>query len=223
MASLPVYNSSGKEIGKYEIDPSEIAPSINKQLLHDVVVMYQASARQGSHKTKSRAEVAGNKAKMYRQKGTGNARAGSRRSNIRRGGGHAFALKNRDYSYRLPRKAVRLATRMAIAGKIQDDQVWVLDELSMDVPKTSTIDKMIKAMGLEGKTTLIATAEHSPVVYKSARNVPRVDVMPVSDLNALAVLKPYRVLVTKDALDQLKEGGTSWLPSKTEATAEVKG
>ena len=86
MASLPVYNSSGKEVGKYEIDPTDIAPEINKQLLHDVVVMYQANARQGSHKTKSRAEVSGNKKKMYRQKGTGNARAGSRASNIRRGG-----------------------------------------------------------------------------------------------------------------------------------------
>jgi len=209
MASLPVYDSSGKEIGKYEIDPAEIAPSINKQLLHDVVVMYQASARQGTHKTKSRAEVAGNKQKMYRQKGTGNARAGSRRSNIRRGGGHAFAIRNRDYSYRLPRKAVRLATRMAIAGKIQDDQVMVLDELSMESPKTSVIAKMLKEMGLEGKSTLITTAEHSPEVYKSARNVQRVEVLPVSDLNALAVLKPHRMLVTREAMDQLKENASS--------------
>ena len=223
MASLPVYNSSGKKVGKYEIDPTEIAPSINNQLLHDVVVMYQANARQGSHKTKTRAEVAGNKQKMYRQKGTGNARAGSRRSNIRRGGGHTFPRTNRDYSYRLPRKAVRLATRMAIAGKIQDDQVWVLDAIAMDAPKTSVIANMLKAMGLEGKSTLIATAEHSPVVYKSARNVRGVEVLPVSDLNALAVLKPNRMLVTKDAMDQLKEGGTSWLPTKTEATAGVKG
>lgn len=217
MASLPLYNSSGTEIGKYEIDPSEIAASINKQLLHDVVIMYQASARQGTHKTKSRSEVAGNRKKMYRQKGTGNARAGSRRSNIRRGGGHAFAIRNRDYSYRLPRKAVRLATRMAIAGKIQDDRVMVVDDLSMEVPKTSAIASMLKAMGLEGKSALIATAEHSPVVYKSARNVQRVEVLPISDLNALAVLKPHRMLVTKAAMDQLKE------KAKSEATSEAKG
>jgi len=204
MASLPLYDSSGKEIGKYEIDPTEIASSINKQLLHDVVVMYQACARQGSHKTKSRAEVAGNKKKMYRQKGTGNSRAGSRRSNIRRGGGHAFAIKNRDYSYRLPRKAVRSATRMAIAGKIQDERVMVLDGLSMEAPKTSVIVNLLKTMGLEGKSTLIATADHSPMVYKSARNVQRVEVLPVSDLNALAVLKPHRMVVTKEAMDQLK-------------------
>ena len=205
MASLPVYDSSGKEVGKYEIDPADIAPTINKQLLHDVVVMYQANARQGSMKTKSRAEVSGNKAKLYRQKGTGNARAGSKRSNIRRGGGHTFAKRNRDFSYRLPRKAVRLATRMALAGKIQDEQVVVVDGLKMEEPKSKAIAGMIKAMGLEGKSTLIATAEHSPVVYKSARNVARVDVMQASDLNALAILKPHRVLVEKATLEQFKE------------------
>jgi large subunit ribosomal protein L4 len=206
MASLPVYDSSGKEVGKYEIDPKDIAPSINKQLLHDVVVMYQASARQGSHRTKSRADVAGNKKKMYRQKGTGNARAGSRRSNIRRGGGHTFARTNRDYSYRLPRKAVQAATRMAIAGKIESEQVSVVDSLALDAPQTKVIASMLKSMGLEGTSALIATSEHAPMVHKSARNINGVSVLPVSDLNALAVLKPRRVLFTKDALDKLKQG-----------------
>ena len=209
MASLPVYNVSGKEVGKFEIDPAAISATINKQLLHDVVLMYQASRRQGSHKTKSRADVAGNKKKMYKQKGTGNARAGSRRSNIRRGGGHTFARTNRDYSYRLPRKAVRAATKMALAGKIQDDQVLVVDELSLDAPKTSVVAGMLKGMGLEGKSALIATADHSPVVYKSARNVKGVQVLPVSDLNALAILKPHRVVFTKDAITKIKEGQAS--------------
>ena len=204
MASLPVFDVSGKEIGKYEIDPADIAETINRQLLHDVVVMYQANARQGSHKTKSRSEVAGNRKKMYKQKGTGNARAGSRASNIRRGGGHAFAIRNRDYSYRLPRKAIRLATRMALAGKIQDEQVLVMDDLSMDAPKTSVVAKMLKGMGLEGKTALVATAEHSPNVYKSARNVPGVEVLTAADLNALAILRPHRMVIEKSAIEQLK-------------------
>ena len=204
MASLPVFDVSGKEIGKYEIDPTEIAATVNRQLLHDVVVMYQANARQGSHKTKTRSEVAGNRKKMYKQKGTGNARAGSRASNIRRGGGHAFAIRNRDYSYRLPRKAVRLATRMALAGKIQDEQVLVLDSLSMDAPKTSVVAKMLKGMGLEGTTALITTAAHSPNVYKSARNVPGVEVLQAADLNALAILRPQRMVIEKAAIDQLK-------------------
>ena len=113
MASLPVYDSAGKEVGKYEISPEDISATINKQLLHDVVVMYQASARQGTHKTKSRAEVAGSGKKMYRQKGTGNARAGSRFSNIRRGGGHAFARRNRDYSTRTACLARHFVLRLA--------------------------------------------------------------------------------------------------------------
>ena len=112
MVTLPVYDRSGGKVGEYQVDPAEIAPRISKQLLHDAVVMYRANLRQGSHKTKSRAEVSGTTGKMYRQKGTGHARAGSRRSGLRRGGGHIFALRNRDYSYRLPRKALQAATRI---------------------------------------------------------------------------------------------------------------
>lgn len=206
MVSLPVYDSSGSEVGKYEIDPAEIAPTINKQLLHDVVVMYQASARQGSHHSRSRGEVAGANKKMYRQKGTGNARAGSRRSGIRRGGGHIFAKKPRDYSYRLNRKAVRAATRMAIAGKISDDQVVVIEGLSFDEPKTREMASVLKALNLEGQTTLVTTAVYDAVVYKSARNIQGVTVSPVSDLNALSVLKPKKMLVTREALDAIKSG-----------------
>lgn len=205
MASLPVYDKSGKEVGKYEINPDDLAKSINKQLLHDVVVMYQASRRQGSHKTKTRAEVAGTTKKLYRQKGTGNARAGSRRSNVRRGGGHAFAKRNRDYSYRLPKKAVQLATRMAMAGKIQDEQVLVIDDLSMEQPQTKQIASLLKALNLDNKSALIATAEHDPMVYKSARNIEKVSVSRVSDLNALEILRPHRVLITRGAIDSFKE------------------
>jgi len=105
--------------------------------------------------------------------------------------------------------AVRAATKMALAGKIQDDQVLVVDELSLDAPKTSVVAGMLKGMGLEGKSALIATADHSPVVYKSARNVKGVQVLPVSDLNALAILKPHRVVFTKDAITKIKEGQAS--------------
>lgn len=209
MASLPVYDMNGSEVGSYEVDPAEIARVINKQLLHDVVVMYQANLRQGSRKTKGRSEVAGHKKKMYRQKGTGNARAGMRRTNIRRGGGHAFALTPRDYSYRLPKKAVRLATRMALAGKIQDGEVKVLDSLSLDVPKTSRIASLLRAIGLGGQTSLLATEGYSPVVYKSARNIDGVSVLPVSDLNAYEVLRPKCLVVTRAAMDKLREAPSS--------------
>ncbi len=203
MASLPIYNKSGVEVGKYEIDPAAIAPKISKQLLHDVVVMYQASARQGTHKTKGRSEVAGTTKKMYRQKGTGNARAGSRRSGLRRGGGHIFALTNRDYSYRLPKKAIQTATRMAIAKRIASEDMVVIDELSFAGPKTKEMAAVLKALKLDGKSTLVTTAALDQNVYKSARNIDRVTVSPVADLNALAILVPKKMLVTKAALDAI--------------------
>jgi large subunit ribosomal protein L4 len=205
MVSLPVFNKSGKEVGKYEIDPALLAPKISQQLLHDVVVMYQANQRQGTHRTKDRSDVAGTTKKMYRQKGTGNARAGSRRAPQRRGGYHVFALRPRDYSYRLPKKAVQAATRMAIAKKLQAEQVVVIDELVMTAPKTKEMAAILKALNLQGTSTLVATAELDANVYKSARNIDRVTISPVAELNALAILTPQRLLFTKAALDAIKQ------------------
>jgi large subunit ribosomal protein L4 len=209
MVSLPVFNKSGAEVGKYDIDLDALAPKINQQLLHDVVVMYQASARQGTHRTKDRSDVAGTTKKMYRQKGTGNARAGSRRAPQRRGGYHVFALRPRDYSYRLPRKAVQAATRMAIARKVQSQDLIVIDELAFKEPKTKEMAGILKALKLAGTTTLVATAGLDQNVFRSARNIDQVTVSPVGELNALAVLQPRKMLVTKAALDALKERAKS--------------
>jgi large subunit ribosomal protein L4 len=206
MTSLPIYNIAGSQVGTYEIDPSVIAPSINKQLMHDVVVMYQANLRQGSHSAKTRSEVSGHKKKMYRQKGTGNARAGGKRTNIRRGGGVGHTIKPRDYSYRLPKKAIKLATRMAIAAKIHDNEVVVVDSFPLSAPKTKQVAALLKALKFDGSTTLIATAGIDQMVYMSARNIEGVSVTAVRDLNALSVLKTRRMVVTKDALDKIKDG-----------------
>jgi len=168
-------------------------------------VMYQANQRQGTFRTKNRGEVAGSTKKMYRQKGTGNARAGSRRSGIRRGGGHIFAKRPRDFSYRLNKKAIRKATRMAIASRIQDDEVLILDELSFSEPKTRDMASIIKALGLEGQTALVATEAYDINIYKSAKNIGSVTVSPVSDLNALMLLTPRKVILTKAAADALRE------------------
>jgi len=204
MPSLPIYDRTGNEVGKYDIEPEEIAPRISKQLMHDAVVMYQANLRQGSAKTKSRAEVAGSTKKMYRQKGTGNARAGSRRSGVRRGGGHIFAKQPRDFSYRINRKAAQAATRMAIASKIADDEIVVLDELSIDSPKTKEVAAILNSLNLGETTTLIAVESYDVNVYKSARNIDGITISPVSDLNALNVLSPRRMLITRAALDAVK-------------------
>lgn len=205
MKSLTVYDKSGAEVGSVEVDVDALAPKINKQLMHDAVVMYQGHLRQGSHHTRNRSEVAGSTRKMYRQKGTGHARAGHRKTNIRRGGGMAFALRPRNYGGRMNRKALRAATRMAIASKISNDQVVVIDDLTFDEPKTGDMAAILKALNLAGQSTLVATAEHAPNVYKSARNIQQVEVSAVRDLNALVVLKPRRLLVTKAAIDVIKE------------------
>ena len=205
MVSLPVYDRKGAEVGKFEIDPTELAPSINKQLLHDVVVMYQANQRQGSAKNKSRAEVAYTTKKMYRQKGTGNARAGSRASNVRRGGGRAFPRRPRDFSYRLPKKAIRLATRMAVAGKLNDGEVTLIDDLKFEAPRTSEMAAILKNLGIAGDTLLVAIEGYDVNVYKSTRNIDGVSIMPITDINALEILKPKRLLMTKAALESFRD------------------
>ncbi len=220
MVSLPVYDRTGAEVGRVDVDPAQLAPRISKQLMHDAVVMYEANRRQGSAKTKSRAEVAGTTKKMYRQKGTGNARAGSRRSGVRRGGGHIFAIRPRDYHYRLPKKAVRLATRMAVASRIADDEVTLIDELRFAEPKTRDMAAILKALGIEGQTLLVAIEEHDTNVYKSVRNLPGVTILPVADLNAFDVLRPRRMLMTQSALaafrDRVSAGSNGQTPPESE-------
>ncbi len=205
MPKLTVHDAKGKKVGTYTIEPTDLAPRINKQLLHDAVVMYQANLRQGSHQTKTRAQVSGTTKKMYRQKGTGNARAGSKRSGIRTGGGHIHAIRNRDYSYSLPRKALQLAARMAIASKIRDDEITLIDKLDFDQPKTKEMAGVLRHLGCDGESLLIATAGHAVNVYKSARNIRQVSISPAAELNALSVLSSRRLLITPEALDQIKE------------------
>jgi large subunit ribosomal protein L4 len=204
MASLTVYDQRGNAVGTYEVQASDFAPRINRQLLHDVVVMYRANLRQGSVRTKSRGEVAGAKKKMYRQKGTGNARAGSKRSGIRRGGGHIFAVRPRDHSYTMPRKAVQLATRMAIASKIRAEQVVVVDAIALDTPRTRDMAGILKALKCQDERLLLATDGYDEVVYKAARNIRDVTVSPATELNALALLSSRKVLITRKALDGLR-------------------
>ncbi len=205
MATLPIFDRTGAEVGTYEIDPAQLAPRISKQLMHDAVVMYQTNRRQGTVKTKTRSEVAGTTKKMYRQKGTGNARAGSRRTNVRRGGGHAFAKRPRDFSYRLPKKALRVATRMALASRIADQEVTLINDLSFSEPKTREMAAILKALKIEGVSLLVAVPAQDVNIYKSVRNLEGVSVVPVADVNAYHLLRPRRLLMTTAALDVFKQ------------------
>src|SRR3982751_1075208 len=147
MLTVPVYNTTGEQVGQETIDPADFGGQVNKQLLHDVVLMHQAARRVGTVNTRGRADVAGSGKKLFRQKGTGNARAGSKRTNKRKGGGVAFARRNRDYSYSLPKKAIRTAIRMAILSKFQDGQAIILDGLALgDKPKTKPVVQALRAI-----------------------------------------------------------------------------
>jgi large subunit ribosomal protein L4 len=204
MATLAIHDRTGAQVGKYEIDPAQIAPRISKQLIHDAVVMYQNNLRLGTVRTKNRSDVSGTTKKMYRQKGTGNARAGSRRSGIRRGGGHIHALRPRDWSYRLTKKALQLATRMALASRIADNEVTLIDQFAFQQPKTREAAAILKALKLDGTTLLVALPGYDANVHKSIRNLADVAVLPVSELNALNILRPRRLLLTTSALDVIR-------------------
>lgn len=204
MISAPIRDMSGKQVGTYEFDPGELAPGINRQLLHDAVVMYEANRRVGTVATRSRGMVKGSSKKLYRQKGTGRARAGNRRTPIRRGGGHTFAKTPKDWSYRMPRKAVRLATRMALLSKFQDGEAIVVDRLSVAGPKTKVIAAMLKALGVDGQSCLLAIDSPNADVWRSARNIAAVQVAPCAELNAYDLLRQKRLVITRQAIDRLR-------------------
>src|ERR1700731_2094691 len=128
MLSLNVFNREGQSVGTIDVDPAEFGGKVNRQLLHEVVLMHLANQRAGTHSTLRRGEVSGSTKKLFRQKGTGNARVGTRRTNKRRGGGTAKGPKPRDYEYHLPKKAVRSATRMALLSRLKDQEAVVVDQ-----------------------------------------------------------------------------------------------
>jgi large subunit ribosomal protein L4 len=229
MLTIPVYNPAGEKIGEETIDPADFGGTINKQLLHDVVLMHRAAKRVGTVNTRGRADVAGSGKKLFRQKGTGNARAGSKRTNKRKGGGVAFARRNRDYRYSLPKKAVRTAIRMAILSKFQDNQAIIIDGLNIgEKPKTKPIAQALRSIPrpdltesdvastgetkgqalsrtLDGRSILFGLPEHDAVLYRSVRNIEGVEVAPVADFNTYDVLKQRYLVLTRDALATLKE------------------
>ena len=229
MLTIPVYNTSGEQVGEESIDPADFGGTINKQLLHDVVVMHLANRRVGTVNTRGRSDVAGSTKKMYRQKGTGNARMGSKRTNKRVGGGVAFARRNRDYSYRLPKKAIRIAIRMAILSKFQDKQAIVLDGLDLGTqPKTKQVVQILRSIQrpdlpadaqpvegepkrkaldrtLDKRKLLIGTAEYDPMLYRGARNLTDVKVAPVAEFNTYDVLRQRYLVLTPAALAVLKQ------------------
>jgi large subunit ribosomal protein L4 len=233
MVTVPVYSRDGQRIGEESIDPAEFGVSINKQLMHDVVLMHLANRRVGTVNTRGRADVAGSGKKLFRQKGTGNARAGAKRTNKRKGGGVAFARRNRDYRYTIPKRAVRAAIRMAVLSKFLDNQVLVVDGLTappaVGRPRTKPVATLLRSLPrpdlpaepAEGEapsskaqalrrtmatgTVLVGLPDFDEPFLRSARNLENVIVAPVGEFNTYDVLKQRYLLLSRESLAALRE------------------
>ncbi|MEN8148252.1 MAG: 50S ribosomal protein L4 [Planctomycetota bacterium] len=206
MVSVPVYQFDTGEVGSAEVDETRFGEEIRWRVLRDAVVMYQANRRVGTHAAKTRAEVAGSKKKPWRQKGTGRARAGTRKSPIWRGGGVVFAKKPRDFSYSMPRKALRQALRSAILGKLLDGEVALVENLAISEPKTKEMVKVLKGLEIGGSALVVHQGgSENDAVVKSTRNITRTVARSAGELNAYDVVTHERLVLTKDGLDQLIE------------------
>lgn len=198
-----VYNKLGEKVDSVQLEGKKYGGPIRTKLLRDAVIMYEANKRQGTACTKTRAEVAGGGKKPWVQKHTGRARAGSIRSPIWKGGGVSFGPRPRDYSYSMPKKARKLALFSALTAKVRDNELLVLESLDFDTPKTKQMVGVLKALGLDGGSCLIVLPKANERVWKSARNIPSVKVMTSAELNAYDVLKPKKILITKEALNSI--------------------
>ena len=215
MLDVPVYNENGDQIDTVPVEEGVLGERVRPALLKQAVVMYLANRRQGSASTRSRGMVVGSTKKLYRQKGTGNARVGNARTVIRRGGGVAFAKRPRDFRQAMPKKMRRLARNNAVLAKILAGDLLILDQLQYEQPKTKRFATMLQALKVDRGCT-VALAERDENVYLSARNLPRTDVRPVEELNAYDVLSRNRLVMTRDALTWLLSGPQPVSPDGTD-------
>ncbi|PDM39362.1 MULTISPECIES: 50S ribosomal protein L4 [unclassified Geobacillus] len=204
MPKVALYNQSGETIGEIELNDSVFGIEPNKHVLFEAVVMQRASLRQGTHKTKNRAEVSGGGRKPWRQKGTGRARQGSIRAPQWRGGGTVFGPVPRSYSYKLPKKVRRLAIKSALSSKVLENNIVVLDNLTLEAPKTKEMVKILNNLSVDRKA-LIVTDDVNENLTLSARNIPGVTVVTANGINVLDVLNHDKLVITKAAVEKVEE------------------
>jgi large subunit ribosomal protein L4 len=198
MIKLAVYNTDGQEVESLKVDEAVFGGSVRYSLLKQAVVMYHANKRVGTAANKSRSMVAGSSRKLFRQKGTGNARVGNIRTGKRKGGGVTFAKTQRDFSKSMPKKQRRLARDSAILAKLLRSDVVVVDGLNFDKPKTKDFAGILGNLKIN-RSCLVTVSSENVNLYKSANNIPKVDVMPVSELNAGDICRHRKMLFTKEA------------------------
>jgi large subunit ribosomal protein L4 len=201
---VPVYNFSGEVVKNIEISDGVFAVPFNEAVVHQALVRQRANARQGTANTKTRGEVIGSSAKLFRQKHTGRARAGSRKSPTRRGGGTTFGPKPRSYRQAMPKKMHQLAIRCVLSAKARDEELKVLEELKFKQPKTKEMAGVLAALGVDS-SALIVTGEPKENVTKSASNLPGIRAMPANMLNVVDMLSYKMLLMTEPAVRQAEK------------------
>ena len=204
MSTISVFDMAGKQVSETELNDEIFGITPNEGVMHAMVVNYLANQRQGTQSTLTRTEVSGGGRKPWRQKGTGHARQGSTRAPQWVHGGIALGPKPRDYRYELNKKVKRLAMKSALSAKVIDNNMIVLDALTLDGFKTKTVVDMLKALGVEGKA-LIVTAEADTKVIKSAANIPGVKTAAVNTLNVYDILNYDKFIVVKNAVGKIEE------------------
>ncbi|HHV61739.1 MAG TPA: 50S ribosomal protein L4 [Firmicutes bacterium] len=204
MPTAPLYNVRGEKVGELNLPDGVFGVPVHKGLLHESVVMQLASRRQGTAATKTIGYVSGGGVKPWRQKGTGRARHGSRRSPLWPGGATLFGPQPRDYGYRLPRKARRLALKSALSAKMEAGELIIVDDFNLEAPKTRTMVGILNGLDA-GDSALVVTAEPDVNITKSVNNIPGVATLPVEKLNVYDILAHKKLLMTRSAVSKLEE------------------
>jgi len=202
---IPIFNEAGKEVGSMKFDEKLLGEKVRTKLLHQAIIRYEANMRVGTHKIKSKGERSGSGVKPWKQKHTGRARAGMKRSPLWKGGGNAFGPRPRDYHKDMPVRMRREALKSALLSKILDKELKVIDSLVFDKPKTKRFTLALKALGLHLQSCLVSTKEPADALVKSVRNIDRVRIIPARNLNAYDLLKHKNVLITKETVEHLAE------------------
>lgn len=201
MTTVEVKRVDGSVAGVVEVVSSLFNSKVVPRLMRDAYVMYEANLRQGTAKTKTKGEIAGSKKKLFRQKGTGNARMGQKRTPVRVGGGNAFGKKPKDWSYRMPRRALQVATRMAWVSKLKFGDVVVVDKLKLESPSTKTVSKLLGCLGLENKSCLVVVEQYDKNLWLSTRNISRLSLTTSLWMNSRDLLKHRVVVMTRGAFE----------------------
>ncbi len=201
---VPVYSLAGEVVKHIEISDEVFAVPFNQAVVHQAMVRQRANARQGTASTKTRSEVSGSTRKMFRQKHTGLARAGSRRSPLRRGGGVTFGPKPRSYRQAMPKKMRRLALRCVLSAKAGDGELKVVEQMTLPEPKTKQMVQILAALGVDS-SALVVTSEPEDNVVKSARNLAGIKTIPANLLNVVDILSYKMLLMTEAAVRKAEQ------------------